>query len=1061
MKTIQFRSVVLYLLLLTLFYQTSWANANTQTINFPEEKISTRLERMNQLGKATGQSVSYNKGISYTKELPAFTAQTDDMEEWLYYSLQETPYDYRKIRKGYYSVYHKSPAPEETTGSSTAPDQQGTLSGKVMDEHGEVIPGATIRVQETNKGASSGLGGDYTIDLPAGTYTITVSLVGFQTTEIKGVKISGGKNTPLDITLTESSTILGEVVVTATYDDASAKGLYARQKNMTAMSDGISASMIKRTSDNNIAQSLRRVSGVTISGGKHVTVRGMSDRYNNVTLNGSSLPSTEANQRNFSFDIIPTGLVDNITISKTFTPDLPGEFSGGLVEIKTLAVPEKKFFSLSLGTGMNTQSTGKPFFMNQRYTSDWFLGGVKDRVWYAGRDNEEQSMKNAAQKNNYDMWQYRGAPTQNYSTTFGLPFEWGKHHLGVVGALTYRHDENSQETLEGVFADSKEYTKPYGIEALKSTSHSFMTHIGAVLNLGWTMPRHKVTLRNLFNNRFSHDSYVRFISIPDNFTPPFISYFNKSLQNTIFQSQLEGEHKFTKRDIKFTWLASYNRLDRTNPDNRLINGSVIEQIAPEEVLIYWQSNMDPQANQYDASNGHTMYAQYQEDKSNLGINLEFPFVVSGNLQSLKTGYLGTFRTANFEQLYIRVVQQRTYNPDAMLPLSVILAPKEFEDNLKYVPTGVQPRDHYTGKQSIHAPYLMGTFSFFKKLQLIAGVRAEMNDMELKQYLFLSDKKNESEDEVIPRKSTDWLPSVTTIYSIISDLNLRASYSKTIARPDFREIARLDFYDPDSRSEVLSYPVNQSQMHNWDARLEWYPEPGEVLSLAYFYKKFIEPIETIQDSNINGVRLFVRNMDEATIKGIEFNWRKSFGFISPNRDWLRNLYFIGNFTWLRGSIYSDYLKLTNNSTSKEYEHLYQRNRLLQGLSPLVFNMGLLYEGDIWGASLHYNQTGRKLVYAGRFAEFDIYDNARGVLDLQVYGRFLGQRMELKLNATDLLNQDIIRYGMVGVNMAYNPIDNPEVITPERRAKGYDYREGDHVYSRVKKGIGLSMSVSYKF
>jgi hypothetical protein len=210
------------------------------------------------------------------------------------------------------------------------------------------------------------------------------------------------------------------------------------------MTDGISSDLIKRTSDNNIAQVLKRVAGVTVSDGKFVTIREMSERYNNVQLNGSSLPSTEPNRRNFSFDIIPSNLIENVTVNKTFTPDLPGEFTGGLMLVKTLSLPEEKFLSLSLGSGVNTISTGNEFQTNQRFKSDYFFGETDSRTWFLGREAEQvtQSVTNAGKMNHYDIYKYTTAPLQNYALSFGLPVkinEW--HKIGSVAAATYRHEE--------------------------------------------------------------------------------------------------------------------------------------------------------------------------------------------------------------------------------------------------------------------------------------------------------------------------------------------------------------------------------------------------------------------------------------------------------------------------------------------------------------------------------------------------------------------------------------------------------------------------------------------
>src|SRR5690606_6617223 len=166
-----------------------------------------------------------------------------------------------------------------------------------------------------------------------------------------------------------------EVVVTANYRKASVEGLYALQKNNAALSDGISAEQIRVTPDNNAAQVLKRVSGLTVQDDKFVTVRGLSDRYNNVLLNGAALPSTEPNRRNFSFDIIPSGLIDNIIVNKTATPDMPAEFAGGLVQVTTKDIPDDNYASVTVGSGYNTNTIGRDMYSTKRGGND-YLGYV-------------------------------------------------------------------------------------------------------------------------------------------------------------------------------------------------------------------------------------------------------------------------------------------------------------------------------------------------------------------------------------------------------------------------------------------------------------------------------------------------------------------------------------------------------------------------------------------------------------------------------------------------------------------------------------------------------------
>ncbi|WP_419034473.1 TonB-dependent receptor plug domain-containing protein, partial [Dysgonomonas gadei] len=485
-------------------------------------------------------------------------------------------------------------------------------------------------------------------------------------------------------------------MVTATYNEASATGLYARQKNMAAMSDGVSADMIKKTSDNNVAQVLKRVSGVTIDNGKYVTVRGMSERYNNVQLNGASLPSTEPNRRNFAFDVIPSGLVDNVTISKTFSPDMPGEFTGGLVEVNTLAVPDEKFLNLGIGTGMNTISTGKDFYSNKRFGADWFLGEIDKRKWYSGKDEAAttQNIINAGQKNTYGLSKYTAQPLQNYSLTAGFPVDLGKSSLGVVAALTYRHEENTEEILEAHMITRDSIFKPSGKGSYR---YKATTSIGAVLNTGWRISGHSITWRNLFNNRFNHTNQQRFIhKYYENYK--LVEQYSVPLISSLWQTQLDGKHDLFGGKLIASWNASYNDITRTNPDDRMAQGAIVGESTEGASFADWNWATG-YGNNFNVGSGHIMYSRLHETKKNIGANLEYPFTIDGNRQSIKAGYLGAFRRANFEQQYLKaMIEDNAPRGPIGLPIDEYYAPERFGGNpLVYELSGMQATraDYYT------------------------------------------------------------------------------------------------------------------------------------------------------------------------------------------------------------------------------------------------------------------------------------------------------------------------------------------------------------------------------
>ena len=1020
-------------------------SAGPHESSYPSETMDKRLNRI--IGK---YRVDIGYDAAQMARVSAAPLRSSSLEKDLEASLSGTAYSYKKTGERTYAVY-------KTGSTASASGQQprtgsGSLRGTVVDKDGFPIVGATVRIMElSGKGAATDLRGNFTVSgLPTRSFTVEVSCISYQTMRVSDVKINSGKSTPLDVILQEASEMLGEVVVTATYNKASANALYAKQKNMVAMSDGISADLMKKTSDNNVAQVLGRVAGVSVESGKYITVRGMGERYNNVQLNGATLPSTEPNRRNFSFDVIPSGLIDNVTIAKTFTPDMPGEFTGGLVEVNTLAVPNQKFFNISVGTGMNTISTGKDFLSNQRYKSDWFFGNIDDRKWYAGQDEEatKQSMENAGRMNSYGLRRFKAAPLQNYSMTVGLPFEFGYNQkIGVVAALTYRNEQTREEIEEAHFITHDSIVRP-------GNRYKFVTTTGAVANIGWEMPGHKITWRNLFNNRFSHTNMERYI-YKDYEGYNFAEQYSAPLLSRVIQTQLEGEHNLFGDKLIFTWNGSYNKSKRTSPDDRFATGYIEGEAANGSELIDWGLSTD-----YGGTNlgeSHIMYSNLDENKKNIAANLAYPFIVKGNKQQLKVGYMGTFRHAEYEQIYMKPFGAiGTNSPLYGTPINVFFDPENFENGTFVYKSGMElpEADFYRGDQTIHAAYLMGEFTFFRKLHLMAGVRMEKGKTETATKFF-ERQQQEYVDSLITVNKVDWLPSATLVYNITDNLNARFAYSKTIARPDFRELSACKYYNVDDRINIISMgAIKQSYTDNIDLRFEWYPAPGEVISVSGFYKKFKDPVEliTYAPSPVD-VQQFSFNLDDATVKGIEFNVRKSLGFIAPG-SFLKDVYFNANATFIKGNVTYNLDELLNESSGTEHE-IYRetRNRPLQGLAPYTVNAGLTYQGKVLGVSLNYGRNGRKLVMAGEEAMFDQFEAPRNVLDLQVSARFFKEKFELRFNVSDMLNEDIIVYR----NCQYDYVNGGYAdLTSDM-----NYNSGDWIVSRIKKGVNLSLSASYKF
>lgn len=1021
---------------------------------YPRETLPSRLQR---IGRQYRADINFDSSRMGGVMVAAATAAS--LEKDLDRALSTTAYSYRKSGDKLVTVYlnpakRRTAAPVRSSNNAPqAPRRQsagrGSLKGTVLDATGQPVIGAAITIGGTRLGAASAVDGSFAIaGVPAGTYTVEVSCLSYVKLRVQDVKVQPGKATPLDVVMQEDTHQLQGVTVTATYNKASANGLYARQKSMVALSDGISADMIKKTSDNNVAQVLKRISGVTLDNGKYVNVRGMGERYNNVELNGASMPSTEPNRRNFNFDIIPSALVDNVTINKTFTPDLPGEFTGGLVQVNTLAVPDRSFVNLSVGTGVNTASTGKTFLGTRRYTADYFFGEVDKRKWFEGfgdQDKVDATRNNLNHMNSFGLVKYKNMPLQNYSLVAGLPLNLGGgHKLGAVVGLTYRNEQSIDRVLQG--------SKMLSADSLTRDAHiyNFTTSLGAVANVGWQWNGQKITWRNLYNSRVSLQSLEREKWLDYNNFNVAEVYSTPSI-NHLMQTQLEGDHKLFGEALHLTWDASYNKLNRTNPDDRLAQGRVNGKLPNGQEIIDW--NYGVGFSFYNTSSGHAMYNNMSENKKDIGVNLEHPFIVAGNKQVVKAGYRATFRRSNYEQLYVTATTKdlpkptgRPANDYSLQGLHSFYDPVWFDSGyIKWSVNDYALRgDSYKGKQNIQAGYLMGDFSFFKKLHIIAGYRAEDATTEVATTIYDRDKQ-QLVDTVATVKKTDWLPSATVIFNATDNFNLRAAYSRTIARPDFRELTSSHYYNVIDGVDVYGLgQLGQSHTDNYDLRAEWYPAQGEVVSLSFFYKKVTDLIEMLArlSSSHTSYNLYPFNSPETNIYGAELNLRKSLGFIAPGTEALRQLYVSGNFSWLRGTVSDKATDVTRQMGITLHE------RPMTGLAPYTVNAGLMWQGAQFGAAINYGRTGRKLVMVGEREALDQYEKPRNVLDVQLSGRFLNERLEVKLNASDLLHEDYVKY-----------MNSKKTL--ERAPGSLDYDPYDWTLQRIKRGVNITLSVGYKF
>lgn len=952
-----------------------------------------------------------------------------------------------------------------TLFSFTVNAQNGKITGIVKDETNEALPGVTIRVEGTDKGSISQVDGSYSIELIAGIYSITFNYLGFDTKKITDIQVDAKSVTNLDIVLKEakSKTTLNEVLVTASYKQASVEGLYSKQKNSSAISDGISSDQIKRTPDNNAAQILKRVSGLTIQDSKFVTVRGMSDRYNNVMLNGSSLPSTEPNRKNFSFDILPSNLIDNVVVNKTATPDLPAEFSGGIVQVQTKDIPDKSYTTFSLSSGINTISINQSFLSVKRSNSEFYGQVGEDRNWWNGKWNDKQygqyfvakdwknlGLSSSKIPNNWGLYSYDYSPIQSYQLAIGRTRDLkNEAKLGFVGSITYRHDEAKiDEDIRFRISDYR----------LNGATYELNTTGAVLFNIAYQTKKSKISFKNLYNRKLNHTTEI--------LSGTILSALNRAdaytdilTINSLIQNKFEGEHVLTSKRIKVNWNVDRSNLSRLQPDMR------------NSILVNKSYALSEASGSFSLSFGglSLMNASLGETRYNYGINVTYPFKLFDQEQKLKFGYQGLYRSSEylFNGLKLQYTPKSTVLDEIYDRPDYFIADSKYigEYGLVYRPSGPSfsnDPEGYQGVQKLHAVYVMTDMKLSQKLRFIGGVRMEKNIMEVTTAnTAYKNGQIETKNELITYDNLDFLPSINLVYNLTQKSNLRFAYSKTLARPDFRERSPFIYYDFYEYTPYFGVAgLKDTKIDNVDLRYEIYPNAGEIFSASVFYKKFVNPVELIQQVVSGGALNFYFNLASSVNYGIETDWRKSLGFIKPSSKWLKNVYFNGNASYLISNVEFDVARLVAVSSGLNPDSIgnsdQKRKRPLQGLSPYILNAGLGYQGDVWGIQLSYNRFGPRLVTGAPYAFQDQFENSRDVIDLQLNGRFFKNKLDVKLNISDILQQAFIVYQNAG-----NTPDYQAEIIDNKDPKGTNFNpDKDAVRYKAFKGSNISLVLSWQ-
>lgn len=892
----------------------------------------------------------------------------------------------------------ESGAVEEVPAEDEGPkpdDKHGVITGKLIDAETkeEIIDGQCSVVNGKAK-AITDADGNFSLKLDPGTYSVRCFFEGYKTARVDNVTVTGGKKTALKISLAKDETKApeDEVVVEVDPDRSTTATQFVLRKNGATVSDAVSAHDIAKTPDRSAADASKRVVGVSVVDGKFVYVRGLGDRYTNSLLNGTPLPSPEPDLAAIPLDIFPVAVLSDVTIYKSFTPDMPGDFAGGSVRISTRTFPQKFFFSSSFSGGYNTLSTFKSRTTYDGSNGDWLasdsgsrripkiigessgkIGGPKEWMEAYGESLSQKPRR---------LYDTTSGPNFSFSATAGNTHTLFGNPLGWIASIGYgrrfiQHDESVQ-TYEATEDDTGKVTLAPRID-FTGTRSTVVTTLSGLASLGYQIGQnHRFTLNGLYTAN-AEDDVLRYHGFSKNDDGILTIDRARWVQRKLYFSQLLGEHKIPSlKNALFKWNAFYGVAKRGEPNNVQSVYQVNTEAEPGTL---------PQAKSGD---GLTHFFSGQtESLKGAGLDWVQPLTAKDDGPKLKLGTLAQgkardFAARRFRYTYLRTPGQLGWlqtPPGRILTDDTIGTFAQVEENTRTT-------DTYRAAQEIYAGYLMGDVPI-GKFRFIGGARMEYTNLRVTSR---NDLEAGSPETVDGFKSTDWLPALGVVYKLTDAQNLRFSATQTIARPQFREIARFDYADFFNAQQVTGNPdLKRSKITNLDLRWEWFPAADEVVAVSLFYKHFADPIEST----------FVLATSQTFRKPINTAAARNLGVELEGR---KNLKFLGAwgapFTVLANLILVDsHVTIGDSQLGAATE----KERPLQGQSPWVINAALDWVGfkEKTRARLSYNVFGKRIDTVGTTRVPDTYEMPRHSIDLSVSQKLV-ETVDLKFSVENLLD-----------------------------------------------------------
>jgi outer membrane receptor protein involved in Fe transport len=893
----------------------------------------------------------------------------------------------------------------------TTASQTVRVSGTVRDESNAItLPGIPVEVVGTGRTVYTDVDGRYVLDLPPGTYQLKVAMEGYQEKLVSLEVSANTRSVTADVGLMMAKFAETVTVTAAAPLDAVTSSQAVQlieRKNAQVITDNLGAQEMRANADSDAAAAMSRVTGLSVVDNQYVFVRGLGERYSNTTLAGAVIPTTEPDKKVVPLDMFPASLLDSVQVNKSYSPDRSAEFAGGLVQIQPLKFPAQRVADFYYGYSRYETATGKSIPMSPIDGNDVFgynsgardlpsgipsnkivrrgiytpdVGYTADEITAFGRSFDNSVWRPVTED---------GAPGQNWGGVFGSRF--GK--LGVVGSVTHNYKEQYVDEVRRFFriaeADELEAVSDYRLQA--GTQKAQM---GIVGNLAYQFaPSHRVSLENFYSHSGRDEG--RYFEGPNTDNARYYrNYRVQFIEEGLLSNALTGEHFFQDwNNSRIDWRINYAQATRDEPDLR--------ETLYEANL---SSSQQPVGNfnlADESQSGFRMFNELNDDTIDVAANWSIFSTSGGRPTQFKFGAAYIERTRDFVSRrfrYVPVVLNKTDPPapqfDPTLPPEQLYTTNNIGTAFAFTET-TRPVDAYDGEQSTVSGYGMIDIALGTRSRLVAGARVERFDQTVNTFdpfgLFVSTITSEN-------KNTDVFPAVNFVQALTSSSNLRLSYSATVNRPEFRELAPFEFTDVvGNRAVKGNENLDRALIQNIDARWEVFPGARNVVAASAFYKYFDQPIERVVISGAQPIVTF-QNADKARNFGIELEAAHALG---------ENLFFSANYTFVDSEI-------TLNPDQRTVQT--SEVRPLAGQSKNLFNLtGEFTLGGFMARAL-VNFFGDRISDVGANQAPDVIEEGRGSIDVVVGQRF--GRFNVRFSVDNLTDSEYLFTQGIETQRLYN-------------------------------------------